>query len=80
MLRGYINSKMWKQDLEGFVNCEPAVGKKVLRTPLIAIGPHHEWSTDSHDKLLKLGFSIYGIRDKWCTRWARAMGCSKQLS
>jgi hypothetical protein len=69
MFREYIISEMRKQDPEGFANREPAVGKKVLRTPLVALGPHHEWSADGHDKLSKLGFPIYGIRDKWCTKW-----------
>lgn len=69
MFRGFITSEMRKQDPEGFANREPAVGKKVLRSPLIALGPHHEWSADGHDKLSKLGFPIYGIRDKWCGRW-----------
>lgn len=69
MFREFITSEMRKQDPEGFANREPTTGKKVLRSPLIALGPHHEWSADGHDKLAKLGFPIYGIRDKWCGRW-----------
>ena len=61
MFRKFITGEMWKQDPEGFAICEPAVSKKVLRTPLVALGPHHEWSADGHDKLSKLGFPIYGI-------------------
>ena len=61
MFREYIISEMWKQDPEGFANHEPAVGKKVLCTPLVALGPHHEWSADGHNKLSKLGFPIYSI-------------------
>ena len=52
---------MQKQDPEGFAIHEPAVGKKVLRSPLVALNPHHEWSADGHNKLSKLGFPIYGI-------------------
>jgi hypothetical protein len=69
LFRGFINNEMRKQDPEGFTNREPAIGKKVLRTPLIALGPHHKWSADGHDKLLRLGFPIYGIRDKWSGKW-----------
>ena len=69
MFRKFITGEMRKQDPEGFAIREPSVSKKVLCTPLVALSPHHEWSADGHDKLSKLGFPIYGIRDKWCMKW-----------
>jgi hypothetical protein len=57
------------QHPEGFSIREPSSGKKIHRIPLVVIGPHHEWSADGHDKLSKLGFPIWGARDKWSARW-----------
>lgn len=55
-------------DPDGFKLREPAA-KKVKRGVLSSLGPHHEWSGDGHDKLTKLGFPIWGIRDKWSGKW-----------
>lgn len=62
-------SEMWMQHPDGFVIHEPTSGKKIHRTPLVAIGPHHEWSADGHDKLLKPGFPIWGAHNKWSAKW-----------
>ena len=60
---------MHEQDPDGFTNREPLAGKKIFRAPVVSIGPHHEWSADGHDKLTKLGFPIWGVRDKWSGKW-----------
>ena len=43
--------------------------REIIRSILTALGPHWEWSGDGHDKLLKYGFAIWGIRDKWSRYW-----------
>lgn len=49
---------------EGFQQRAP--GTKVIhRTQLHSNGPDDDWSMDGHDKLAKVGFEIYGIRDKF---------------
>lgn len=59
---------MHLQDPNGFFIRAPG-SKKVTRGVLVAIGPHHEWSGDGHDKLAALGFPIWGVRDKWSGDW-----------
>ena len=59
---------MHLQDWDGFSICEPSA-KKVKRGVLVALGPHHEWSGDGHDKLAAIGFPIWGVRDKWSGKW-----------
>lgn len=59
---------------EGFQQRAP--GRKVIhRTALVSPGPNDEWSMDGHDKLAKLGFEIYGIRDKFSGKflWYRVV-------
>lgn len=53
---------------EGFISRAPTASKH-SRTALVALGPHHEWSGDGHDKLVKIGFPIWGVRDKWTGMW-----------
>lgn len=59
---------MHDQEPDGFANREPA-SKKVKRSTLTALGPHQEWSGDGHDKLAAIGFPIWGVRDKWSSKW-----------
>lgn len=59
---------MRAHDKEGFARREPHA-KKIHRTPLVALGPHDEWSADGHDKLSAIGFPVWGVRDKWSTKW-----------
>lgn len=59
---------MHLHDPEGFNIREPAA-KKIKRGVLTALGPHHEWSGDGHDKLAEIGFPIWGMRDKWGLQW-----------
>ncbi|KAF8219089.1 hypothetical protein L208DRAFT_1343421, partial [Tricholoma matsutake] len=56
------------QDPQGFAICEPSA-KKVNCGVLAAIGPHHEWSGDGHNKLAVIGFPIWGMHDKWSGLW-----------
>jgi len=53
---------------EAFAGQEPTA-KKVHRVALVALGPHHQWSGDRHDKLVKIGFPVWGIRDMWEGKW-----------
>ncbi|KAG6372147.1 hypothetical protein JVT61DRAFT_8557 [Boletus reticuloceps] len=66
--RDFVTAEMRQHDPTGFELRDPTV-KKILRQPLVALGPHHEWSGDGHDKLSSIGFPIWGIRDKWSGKW-----------
>jgi hypothetical protein len=59
---------MHLHDDAGFSIREPAA-KKVHRSVLTSLGPHHEWSGDGHDKLAGIGFPIWGVCDKWSSKW-----------
>lgn len=61
--RDYVRGEMKMHDPDGLSIREPAAGKKVRRVVLVSLGPHHEWSADGHDKLSKIGFLIWGVRD-----------------
>src|ERR1700683_4579483 len=53
---------------DAFAGREPTA-KKVPRVALVALGKHHHWSGDGHDKLVKIGFPVWGIRDMWSGKW-----------
>ena len=53
---------------EGFALREP-MATTISRGVLVAKGPHDEWSGDGHDKLVKYGFAIWGLRDKFSGYW-----------
>lgn len=55
-------------DKEGFKARNPTA-PKVPRVALIALGIHHHWSCDGHDKLNKIGFPVWGLRDMWSGKW-----------
>ena len=59
---------MHLHDPAGFRICEPGA-KKVQRGVLTSLGLHHEWSGDGHDKLAEIGFPIWGVCDKWSSKW-----------
>ncbi|EIW72800.1 hypothetical protein TREMEDRAFT_25213, partial [Tremella mesenterica DSM 1558] len=42
--------------------------RKMVRSPIISIGPNEQWSIDGHDKLASFGIGIYGIRDVYSGR------------
>ncbi|KIK77441.1 hypothetical protein PAXRUDRAFT_166828, partial [Paxillus rubicundulus Ve08.2h10] len=65
--RDFVTSEMHHHDPGGFKLQEPTA-KKITREPLVALGPHHEWS-DGHDKLTSIGFPIWGVCDKWSGKW-----------
>jgi hypothetical protein len=64
----WISDEMHVLEPEAFAGREPTA-KKVHRVALVALGPHHQWSGDGHDKLVKIGFPIWGIRDMWTGKW-----------
>jgi hypothetical protein len=64
----YITETMRTLDPDGFASREPTA-RKIQRGTLVAVGPHDEWSCDGHDKLVKYGFPIWGVRDKWGGKW-----------
>jgi hypothetical protein len=66
--RDKISDVMHRYAPEGFIDRHPTA-KKIVRTPLTSAGPNEEWSGDGHDKINKLGFGIYGIRDKASGKW-----------
>jgi hypothetical protein len=55
-------------DPAGFASREPTA-RKIQRGTLVAVGPHDEWSCDGHNKLVKYGFPIWGVRDNWGGKW-----------
>lgn len=61
-IRDFVADTMRKHDPSGFANREPTA-KKIKRFPIVSLGPNAEWSGDGHDKLKKIGFPVYGIRD-----------------
>ena len=55
-------------DPDAFAGRGP-MAKKVHRVALVALGRHHHWSGDGHDKLVKIGFPVWGIQDMWTGKW-----------
>ncbi|KIK79777.1 hypothetical protein PAXRUDRAFT_160336 [Paxillus rubicundulus Ve08.2h10] len=53
---------------DGFALQEPTA-KKISRSSLVSLGPHHEWSGDGHDKLNVVGFPIWAARDVFSGKW-----------
>lgn len=47
---------------EGVASRRPGT-KKIMRSPILSIGPNEQWSIDGHDKLNSFGIGIWGIRD-----------------
>jgi hypothetical protein len=66
--RSKVRDEMRAMDPDGFTMREPDA-QKIHRGVLVSLGPHHEWSCDGHDKLSKIGFPIWGVRDKWSGKW-----------
>jgi hypothetical protein len=66
--RDWIAQEMFIQDEDSFQAHEPST-KKICHTQLLALGIHHEWSGDGHDKLSSIRFPIWGVRDKWSSKW-----------
>ncbi|KAG1845558.1 hypothetical protein F4604DRAFT_1662541 [Suillus subluteus] len=68
LTREYVMNEMRRHEPDGFAQREPS-RKKTSRQPLVSLGPHHQWSGDGHDKLSKIGFPIWAIRDQWSGKW-----------
>ncbi|KZP07458.1 hypothetical protein FIBSPDRAFT_762875 [Athelia psychrophila] len=68
LMRDYIATEMLAHNHTGFDAREPGA-KKIHRTPLVSLGPHHEWSGDEHNKLAAIGFPIWALRDVWSLCW-----------
>lgn len=66
--RSKVREEMRAIDPNGFTMREPDA-QKIHRGVLVSLGPHHEWSCDGHDKLSRIGFPIWGVRDKWSGKW-----------
>ncbi|KAJ3782569.1 hypothetical protein GGU10DRAFT_396781 [Lentinula aff. detonsa] len=58
LTRDFIEATMWEEDPDGFKSRDPTA-KKIKRSVLVCLGPHHEWSGDGHDKLTAIGFPIW---------------------
>ncbi|KAM5544110.1 hypothetical protein V8D89_002296 [Ganoderma adspersum] len=68
LTRDYVSEEMHQLDPDGFSKRAPT-SKKKHRVALVVLGPDFEWSCDGHEKLSKLGFPIWGIRDVWSGKW-----------
>lgn len=64
----WITNEMHNIDPDGFVDHAPTA-KKVHQQPVVALGPHHQWSGDGHDKLNKIRFLIWAIQEVWSRLW-----------
>ena len=43
--------------------------RQIRRVALLSDGPNEVWCCDGHDKLVKYGFAIWGMRDKFSRKW-----------
>ena len=59
-----MEEEMWMHDLGSFAIRE-LPSRKIHKVMLISIRPHEQWSKDRYDKLCKIGFPVYGIRNVW---------------
>ncbi|KAF8482338.1 hypothetical protein JB92DRAFT_3149094 [Gautieria morchelliformis] len=68
LTRDYVTSEMRLHDPVGLELREPTA-KKIFRQALVVLGLHHERSGDGHDKLTKIGFPVWALRDVWSGKW-----------
>ncbi|KIK32618.1 hypothetical protein CY34DRAFT_18913 [Suillus luteus UH-Slu-Lm8-n1] len=68
LTRKYVTDEMRQHEPDGFAQ-RGLSKKKISRQPLVSLGPHHQWSGDGHDKLSRIGFPIWAIRDQWSGKW-----------
>ena len=64
----WSSEAMHELDPEAFTGHAPTA-KKIHHVPMVALGIHHRWSADGHDKLNKIGFPVWAIRDMWSGKW-----------
>ena len=60
MTSDWVWNEMQELDPDGFAACAPTA-KKIHRVPVVALGPHHRWSADGHDKLKIIRFPVWAI-------------------
>ncbi|EIW65468.1 hypothetical protein TREMEDRAFT_36232, partial [Tremella mesenterica DSM 1558] len=65
--RDLIYKAMKEYNPHGLATRQPG-SRKVVRSPIISVGPNEQWSIDGHDKLSAYGIGIYGIRDVYSGR------------
>ncbi|KAH7903949.1 hypothetical protein BJ138DRAFT_1019807 [Hygrophoropsis aurantiaca] len=68
LTRDWITMEMRLIDPSGFESRSPTA-KRIHRVAVVALGPHYRWSGDGHDKLVKIGWPIWGVRDVWSGKW-----------
>jgi hypothetical protein len=64
----WIWNEMQELDPGAFASRAPTA-KKIHRVPIVAMGPHHWWSADGHEKLNKIRFPVWAIWDVWSGKW-----------
>jgi hypothetical protein len=64
----WITNEMHELDPDGFAARAPTA-KKIHRVPIVALGIHDRWCADGHDKLKKIGFPIWAVREMWSGKW-----------
>lgn len=57
---------MKEEDPEGFIRRKPGA-KRIHRSTITSAGSNDEWSCDGHDKMMSIGFPLWGVRDV-CSR------------
>ncbi|KAG9026898.1 hypothetical protein FS837_004469, partial [Tulasnella sp. UAMH 9824] len=53
---------------DGFLRRHPHMGQgkdRIVREKVICLGPGEKISVDGHEKLLDIGYAVYGFRDAW---------------
>jgi hypothetical protein len=53
---------------EGVLASSPSA-RQIRRLALTSEGPNEVWCCDGLDKLVKYGFAIWGLRDKFSKKW-----------
>ncbi len=69
--RATINNIMRTEDLDGSQHCDLS-SKCIHWTPLVSLGPNHEWSPNGYDKLSTIGFPIWSVCNKYSGQWLKA--------
>lgn len=67
-LRNVVRTVMKLVAPDGFLRRHPHMGQgkdRIVREKVICLGPGEKLSVDGHEKLLDIGYAIYGFRDSW---------------
>ncbi|KAG2144454.1 uncharacterized protein EDB93DRAFT_1251690 [Suillus bovinus] len=68
LTRKYVTDEMRQHEPDRFAQWGLSK-KKISHQPLVSLGLHHQWSGNGHDKLSRIGFPIWAIRDQWSRKW-----------